>query len=164
MARASRRLAIAKPRRVFDWVGVAATVPVTVAPGTKVLLASSANTQADTVVRSYLGLLVQSDQIAAAEEGVGAIGVALVSADAFAAGVASLPGPTSDFDFPWWMHGFLPWSIVNGVAYSAFSGELETKSQRKTKPAQTLVLVAENPHGSFGMELVFGWRLLSMLS
>jgi len=49
-----------------------------------------------TVIRSYVSILVVSDQAAAIEKQLGAIGIVVVSEQAFAIGVTAIPTPITD--------------------------------------------------------------------
>ena len=57
----------------------------------------------ETLLRTRGAMLFNSDQIAAGEEVIGALGMILVSEDAFAAGIASIPSPVNDIDNDGWV-------------------------------------------------------------
>ena len=76
-----------------------------------------------------------------------AIGV--VSSDAFAAGVASLPDPTSEPDYPWlfWHFFSLESQITLGTDSLGLSSyripPWSSKAMRKMKPGQSLVMLLD---------------------
>ncbi len=82
---------------------------------------------------------------------LGAMGIALVNSDAFAAGIASIPGPQSDANWDAWIwHSFfsihqLTATEADGSNASAAHQriEVDSKAMRKWDPADTLVLMFE---------------------
>ena len=75
-------------------------------------------------------------------------GLAVVSADASAAGAASVPGPSGDIEYPWlwWGAMFLQSTLASGVnawGTSAQRLEVDSKAMRRVTSLQTLLWVAE---------------------
>ncbi len=153
-----------RPRRLYEWSGSFAASTTAIPANSDVLVASATVTEAHTLMRAYLGLLVQTDQVAAAEEATGAVGIGIVSAEAFAIGITALPSPLTSMDFPWWLHGFWGFNIINGVSSNPFSRELETKSARKVTSGEVVVVIVSNGAAGFGAEALTNVRFLSMLS
>ncbi len=101
-----------------------------------------------TIVRIRGFVHVLQTVSSAANSGMfGAMGIALVNSDAFAAGSGSIPGPFTDLNWDNWMwHSF--WDVrtatnVLGDGVNATSItqriEIDSKSMRKWDPAETLV-------------------------
>ena len=89
------------PKRAPVWFGIELN-PVAVASNSAVLLftlnAGALALRPFTVVRTRMKLLYQSDQSAALEEYGGALGIAVVTDRAAAAGIGSVPNPFANID------------------------------------------------------------------
>ena len=100
-----------------------------------------------TIVRIRGNALVTLSVVDIAAEGfVGALGLGVFTAEAFAAGAASMPGPLVDSDWDGWMwHSFFQvLSVANtgeGSVMQRF--EIDTKAMRKLEDSQILAGVAE---------------------
>ena len=102
---------------------------------------------------------------------MGAFGVCVVNDDAFAAGVASIPGPFTDAASDlWFVHQFL---YVRTEFHSAIgiqeighelTWEIDSKAMRKVAPEQTIAFVIENGHASFGAIGLANLRILTTLA
>ena len=96
----------------------------------------------------------------------GAFGIGLVSAEAFAAGVASVPEPYTDSDWGGWMvivsfaMRFEHHSSI-GVVQTGQTIRVDSKAMRKVEPNSVMVVVAESLTGAFDIQ--DGTRLLQML-
>jgi len=93
--------------------------------------------------------------------------MAIVSSEAFAAGVASVPEPYADSDWGGWMvwRSFcyrLQFEDGTGVQYPDWNFEIDSKAMRKVTPNETLVIVAESQAGVYS--ICFGIRTLVKLS
>ena len=155
------------------WAGVVSTGFTTVAANTKVLLGflSLSNPNIDETVLRTVGVLgVMSDQVAATEDIIGAVGMILVSDTAFAAGVASIPGPVTDVADDGW---FLYIPIVQAFGFASAVGidgsfaiqyAFDSKVKRRVEEGQTGAIVVENSSASFGFQVAFVLRLLSMVT
>ena len=91
------------------------------------------------------GVNVSSDQFIALESPVGAVGMIIVSEDAFAAGIGSIPGPVSDIGNDGWFF----WTSL-AVTFDASGGngggawfEFDSKGKRIVHQGQRVVIVAE---------------------
>ncbi len=163
MARARARVLTRGPRRQLQWISPADAGFVTVASTTKVLIqsfnATVAGINRPTVVRTRGRVGVRPGAQAGADQAfVGAFGICVVSADAFAAGVASVPGPFSDADWSGWY----VWESFNytadfksGVGYDLLSQEydVDSKAMRKITANDTIVMVAESQSGAFDISM-----------
>ncbi len=140
--------------RLTQWIGPAAQGYIQVASTGATLVASFSFEEALTVIRnrgmvSFFPVAVTGDvQI------VGAMGMALVSTEAFNAGVASIPEPFSDADWGGWLvwRSFsytFEFADATGVNFVNWSFEVDSKAMRKVSPNETLVIIAESQVGAF---------------
>ena len=114
--------------------------------------------------RGMIGLKPTNPEVSV--EIVGAFGIGLVSAEAFAAGVASVPEPFTDSDWGGWMviESFaFDWDFGTGVGaqFDSIMLPIDSKAMRKVEPSTVMVVVAESLTGAF--DIVDGTRLLQML-
>ncbi len=138
------------------WAGV--SVESTAVPaGSKVLLASFSSTSViETVRRIRMSVLYSSDQNAASETSLGAVGAAVVEATAVGIGITALPDPITDIQDDIWvmfqgLHTRI--SFVSGgglVEPAGMSVEIDSKAMRKLPPGKVLVFVVANESSSFG--------------
>ena len=163
-----------RTQRLTEWLfGFVTTDSVTVPASSKVLLASIPGTALDiitpaTIVRTRGTLFVASDQSAADELQLGAVGLTFVSETAQAAGAASLPGPMTNFGFEgffWYqMFGQLGTRNTGGGTITRLSGgqvyEIDSRAMRKFTSDQSLVLMAENVHATMGLVVIVQIRML----
>ncbi len=159
------------PKRQVTWVGPADQGFTTVAAGTKVLVASfdpqAAGLPKPTVVRTRGDVSIIPDSAAADVRITGAYGLAVVSDRAFAAGVASVPGPFSDASWDGWFvwrsfNYSLQFADSTGFIQEQMSQEVDSKAMRKVTEDETIVLVAESQGSAFDISMPL--RLLLKLS
>ena len=100
-----------------------------------------------TIVRVRGELLVQLDAGAVDERVVLALGLKVVSENAAAAGVASVPGPFVDGADDWFWHGY---AVMLSLAEAAVVNEalfarvhVDSKAMRRVKPSEHIVFVAQ---------------------
>ena len=160
-------------RRKTTWsgTGVSAVGMQPVAISSKVLLTSHTGAFLEDIapatlvrVRGQIG--VESDQTAAVEQQTGALGIAVVSEQARAAGAASLPGPqtNSDWDGWLWWYGFsyrLQVLSQSGMNPN-FVHEIvvDSKAMRKIGEQDALVYMAENASASHVFNVAVNTREL----
>ena len=120
-----------------------------------------------TVLRAIGGVAVASDQAAAVEEQIGAVGMIIVTDIAVAAGIASIPGPFTDgADDGWFTHqSFAQTSVGStGGPIQTVWYPMDTKGKRVwDSKGKTVAIVAENAHASHGLILYYAIRLLSQV-
>jgi len=118
-----------------------------------------------TIVRVRGMVAVQSDQVAAREEGAFAFGMAVVTDDATAVGITAVPTPITD-------QASDVWFVLARGHYGSGSGSLEagfteipidSKAMRKVGIGQDIVQVAENGSAAFGCEFDTQLRILVKL-
>ena len=91
---------------------------------------------------------------AANGEFTGAIGSCIVSAEALAAGVASIPEPFTDADWGGWFM-WRPFAYryefqsAIGTNYGNWTFEIDSKAMRKISPNEAVVTVVESFAGAF---------------
>ncbi len=159
-------------RRKSLWLGLdlASTV---VAGNSKVLLltlnAAGLLLRPFTVVRTRLLLHVESDQVAANEKTRGAMGIMVVSDEAAAAGVGSIPGPGTEFSAPWfvWEPYSTSFLFGTGVGFENSVGRfitVDSKSMRKVGANEDVVVVATNAETAANgiLMTIFGRMLVKL--
>ncbi len=102
-------------------------------------------------IRGSGGLVAFDQTVQAGDRGIFAVGIAIISTDAFTAGVGSVPDPMVEFDYPW----LYLWSAhleatFAGSAEAQALGmqtmrlpEIDTRAMRKVKPGESLVMIEE---------------------
>ena len=122
-----------------------------------------------TIVRTHLYFNVLSDQVSAVEVARGALGLAVVSDQAIAAGIGSVPGPVTDGDasswFLWeaWISNFISSTNVGLNSEAGTFQRVDSKAMRKVGPNEDLALVYENSDGAHGVNVVTMGRMLLKL-
>ncbi len=170
--RLTRGIIRSGPKRLTTWLrDVDSATPSTLAAGASVLFASLTTAELAlrpfTVVRTRGLLSVESDTIIASEFGHGALGFAVVSQQAVAAGVGSVPTPTLEAESGlWFVHQY--WSHVVKINASPVSRtepsqsmfEFDSKAMRKVDQGQDIVVVLENGSGTAGVNFILNFRML----
>ena len=161
------------PRRETQWGGSTAgqTGRTALAAATAALFSRFSAAQFDvigsplTTVRNHGQLSVESDQSVAGETVQGAIGLAIVSEPAAAAGIGSIPTPITESDWDGWLM-WMPFSHTmqfvqqdaTGVQIVQPSNSIfnyDSKAMRKIQDQESLVFVIENENATAG--LLFTW-------
>ena len=138
----------------------------TVAQSSAVILLFQSFVEDFTLVRTRGLLSVASDQTAATEFQIGAVGIAIVSTAAFTAGAASVPTPVTEaaWDGWLWYQSFANRMVfVSGVGLEtpyAVQFEIDSKAMRKVSADETLIVVAENASGAHGLSIAAPIRTL----
>ena len=158
-------------RRLTEWASFQMSSAYTsLAAATAVIFASFTSGDPETIIRVVGELNVQSDQAAGSERPFGAIGLCVVSDQAFAIGVSAMPTPATDPESDLWlMHCFWHVSVAEAGTVASLSNisqsvDLSSKAARKVNADQTVVLIMENVSGTHGCEFDIGMRLLSKLA
>ncbi len=111
--------------------------------------------------------MVQSDQVAAREEAMGALGMAVVRVTAAAIGVTAIPAPIDEIsDDVWYL--WEPWVCAQGasevIGGNIWAFPFDSKAQRKLVDGDAMVAVIQNADDAFGVEYELVFRQLLMLS
>ena len=118
-----------------------------------------------TVVRTVGHVLVVSDQVAAAEQPFGAMGMAVVSEQARALGITALPSPIIEEASDLWFV-YQPWAAqggtINGAPLQVF--EFDSRAQRKIEDGMGIVVVYESASAAgIGALVLTKFRMLFKL-
>ena len=156
----------APARRKSTWIGPADQAYVGVNTGLSVIIqsfdpaAGSALTQ-PTIVRTR-GLMSVKLQVYSADlDCAGALGMCIVSDEAFAAGAASIPRPFDDANWDGWFV-WVPWVFrfsfddATGTQFPAsYQVEIDSKAMRKVSDNETVVVMAESQVGAVSVAANF---------
>ena len=119
-----------------------------------------------TIIRSRFEIAIWSDQFAAPEIQVGALGMAVVSDQASAVGVTAVPTSITDMGSDlWFVHQLIYSNITVGSAV-AFTGSdmthrtIDSKAMRKVDIGQDLVIVGELSVVGNNFDMLVGGRML----
>ncbi len=162
-----------RARRQTQWGFIGAT-STTLAAASSATLVASLNSaglalRPFTVVRSIIEIGIKSDQSAAGETQVAAVGMAVVSDQAVAVGITAVPTPASDAGSDlWFAHQWLlnDFSFISGVGVDERMQKrytIDSKAMRKVEEGSDFVLVAENDAISAGSIIVMAGRFLIKL-
>ena len=159
-------------RRLTQWFrSTDIAAPVSLAAATAVIDQTLQGiTEPVTVVRCRGSMWMRSDQIAASESPFGAVGMAVVTDQAVAAGVASVPTPISDKDSDSWiMHQYfangLLFGDATGFASPSFTRvDFDSKAMRKIPEGSTLSWMVENASAADGLLYILQFAVLIKLA
>ena len=165
----SRNVRSTPQRRKTAWVAIDPTATTMVGAGGTFIYAANAALDAlrpYTIVRTIMDFLLVSDQAAAIENQICAFGWAVVSDQASAAGVASLPTPVTDLASDlWFFHRFVMADESNLTDRTKGGTVLhvESKAMRKVDVGQDIAGVGEFSSIGEGCELHTAGRMLVKL-
>ena len=168
----ARQLSRHRPRgkaRLTQWVGPADQAFVNVATGGSTLVALVSFEEALTVIRNRGGFAHKPQAYSSDLTYAGAVGMGIVTAEAFAIGITAIPTPFSDADWGGWMvwrsfaqQNELQGTAANVIFPAAVVMEIDSKAMRKVTPNEVLVIIAESQSGAFALSA--GIRTLVKLS
>ena len=181
--RSNRGFAVRTPRRKSSWEqGSGGTGQVAFTGSSTSILGLGAGAAEDglTLVRTRGQLTVSLNAAAAVGEGFsGAFGIGIVTDQAFAAGVASMPAPITDIDWNGWLYHhffdlFSNTAISGGAAVDEDFGnviagvqriEVDSKAMRKIGLNEVIFAVLQVvEQGTATMRAAFNSRILIKLS
>jgi len=141
-------------RRLTQWIGPADQGYVNVASAGATLISSVQFVEQQTVVRMRGQVSVKPQVQGADLDVVGAIGVGIVTEEAFTAGIASIPEPFSDADWGGWFvwRSFsyhMQFNDLTGVGWLDWNFEVDSKAMRKVSPNERVVIIVESQVGAF---------------
>jgi len=110
-----------------------------------------------------------SDQVAATERPLAAVGLCIVSDEAAAVGVTAIPRPYGDAESDFWFtHEFwaAPISRADSTGFAKVDSRviLDSKGMRKMSEDQTIALVIENAATTGGVQFRLDLRILVMVT
>ena len=155
------------PGRLTQWVGPADQAFLAIASTATSILSSILFEEPVTVVRTRGWIGIQPGAFTADVNIVGAVGVGIVTAEAFNAGVASVPSPYLDADWGGWLvwrsfgYRFEKQTTDTDLLVD-WGFEVDSKAMRKVQANERLVVVAESQVGAFN--IMDGLRTLIKLS
>ncbi len=150
-------------KRSTEWVGSADQSYTVVATNGLVIqqsLAIEAAFGGSTVVRSRGELSIIPTDPSINTKIVGAMGCAVVSDQAAAAGAASIPGPITNMDWDgWfvWVPFHMVFDVTTDIGRAITSREVpfDSKAMRKVKTGDTLVTMVESQVGALSIAITF---------
>ncbi len=120
-----------------------------------------------TVVRVRGLVFIDSDQTAALEAQLGALGFLIAQDQAIAAGVASLPTPiTEEGSDLWFVHQFFASATSLGNGNGNLRGtsvEFDSKAMRKVEEGDQVAVLIENADAATGFSFWLKFRMLIKL-
>ncbi len=132
------------------WEGFTGSISGTIsADATQLFTTALAFTEAQTILRTLGDYIITPSQApTAGDVAIVAVGLAVISSDAFAAGVTAVPDPVGEPQYPWlfWASHLMFFggtSVDPAGPAAAVRGKVDVKSMRKVKPRESLVWVAE---------------------
>ena len=151
-----------------DWTGIVGAAYVTLAASTKVLAASFSlnNPGIDETILRTVGLLsIESDQNAAIEEQIGALGVCEITDRAATVGITAIPDPVTEVDADFWLL-YVPFSMSGArgaVPNDSVQFHYDSKAKRILEEGSQLAVVVANAHATHGLRFHLSMRILSMV-
>ena len=115
-----------------------------------------------TIVRTYVEILLESDQAATPEAQFGAFGIAVVSDQAIAVGITAVPTPGSDLGLSlWFAHQlcFGQHNMQTDRTNPAAQYSVDSKAMRKVEVGSDVAIVVENV-SAIGFKMTTGGRIL----
>jgi len=139
---------VGRRHRLTQWIGPANQGFIAVGAGATALISSAPFEEAATLVRTRGQLSIRPEDFVADIDIVGAVGMGIVSAEAFAAGVASIPTPFTDADWGGWFvwRAFsyrYNFASAVGENFPNWTMEIDSKAMRKISPNERIVTIAE---------------------
>jgi len=158
------------PRRGTDWSASAPqSVVNSIAAGQAAILQTFTPVAGgETLIRTRGMFSVGSDQVAATEDYVGAVGLCVVTEQASTVGISAVPQPSTDATWGGWLwHQYYGnrFTRIDGTGFHPFSMQeyvMDSKAMRKVGEDERLLFVVENV-GAVGVVIFEQFRLLTKL-
>jgi len=141
-----------------DWTGLGLDSTYNALAAASAVIVGSFTGLSDVTILRIRGLLsIGSDQVAAGEEVHGALGVAIVSEEAFTVGITAVPLPITNDDSDLWM---LWQPFAHGIQFGTGVGfqeprlsnwVVDSKAMRKMSNDQRAVIVLQNSAAAAGL-------------
>ncbi len=156
-------------RSDYEWLGVCGTVTALDLAVNAVQIGTTGfvSEVSQTLIRVRGRVFGQLDIAGVDERVMVAVGLIVVSSEAFAAGAGSVPSPGSDSEAPWLWHDHLSMSsgaeaaVVTDAYFDRI--QIDNKAMRRLKPNENIAFMAEvcataDMGGS--LDLMYGLRVL----
>jgi len=153
--------------RLTEWIRSADQNYVVIGNNTSVITQSFAINVRQTIVRVRGELSIIPTATSVDVKSVGAMGFAVVTDQAVAAGAASIPGPITNADWDGWFvwvpfHQFFEVTTDIGRLLAQTNVIFDSKAMRKVKLGDTIVVMVESQVGAFSAAATF--RMLTKLA
>jgi len=171
MARRSfpSRPMVAARKRTSQWLNLVIN-EVAVAANTKLLVvtlgAQALALRPFTIVRTHLRYTWLTDQVAAFENPLGALGMIVVSDTAAAVGVTAVPDTIANADGNWYLWEPLVYDMIfasGGFACPLVANAVDSKAMRKVGADEDVAVVVVNSNASHGARFSAVGRFLVKL-
>jgi len=142
------------PQRLTRWVGPALQGYQTVSSGGALLIGSFPFEEPATIMRTRGQVSVLPAALGADVDIIGAYGIGVVTQEAFAAGVGSIPEPFTDADWGGWyvwrsFSYHFEFATAAAVNFPDWNFEVDSKAMRKVSNNEVLVIIAESQEGAY---------------
>ena len=120
----------------------------------------------ETVLRIIGNITIASDNPGAIETQIGSVGLIVVSDEAVAAGVASIPGPSADGDNDGWFahQTFAMFSSQVATLNMSQVWPFQSKVRRVVQDGSVIAIVIENDHATHGFLAALQFRVLGRVT
>ncbi len=154
-----------------SWAGFSNSGVISLPANNKVIVASFTLSNPgidETILRTVGSLHVKSDQVVATETVIGALGMIIVTDQAFSVGITAMPDPITDQEDDGWFL-YVPFSnsftFVTGAGFTSFGSEytFDSKAKRIFERGSTVAVIMANASASNGLQFAMVARLLSMV-
>ncbi len=154
-----------RPPRRLGWSRLLASGMTTVPASSKVLLATATLSNPgidETVRRTRGGIWIQSDQSAAIENQIGALGAIVVSERALVIGITAVPDPVTEKDDDGWFL-WVPFAQSSDLTAgrTGYWYEFDSKAMRKISEGFAIAFVAGNNSASNGLQVALIFSVLA---
>ncbi len=152
------------------WFGVTSSTAITLAAGTSVLAGSLAlsNAQIDETQLRVIGSITVTSDTASVEDQIGSAGLIVVSDAAIAVGITAIPKPSTDIeDDGWFCHtqfGQTSSAASSSAGVNSLMYPFNSKAKRIVHDGQSIAIVVQNLHATFGLKFILQFRILSRVT
>ena len=165
------RAAVRSVKRSTEWIESADQSFVSVAATTSLIHQSNATLGTSTIVRTR-GLLAIKFAAGNNSDGrvEGAVGIAIVSAQAFAVGATAIPAPFTEAGWDgWFFHQFFAISqeaagTVGNLMLGTQQKDVDSKAMRKLRDNTNVAVVMAENNSGVAIEVGFWFRMLLKLT
>ena len=119
-----------------------------------------------TIMRTVGSIWVNSDQVSATEQPMGAFGMMVVSEKAVTTGATAVPDPVTQVaSDEWYVYQSFAASGANSAAYNGSQFiQFDSRAQRKVQDGEDIVAMVANASAANGLFYILNFRFLVKLS